>query len=81
MEWEIYNMCLRHKRYGTFWTYPGHGAGEVTASRCYQPAPEQAFENEALGDHASLAEAQAAVAKRIAELDAHAVPEQLEACR
>jgi len=82
MEWEIYSMWLRHEQHGAFWVYPGHGAGYVGASRCYRTAPGQPLVSEELGErHASLADAQAAVAKRIAELDAVAVPELLEACQ
>jgi hypothetical protein len=68
--WAIYNMTLRHPVHGTFWVYPGHGAGNILASHCYLPKGATEAVNNDLGKFATLEAAQAAVARHIAELDA-----------
>lgn len=69
--WSTYCMTFEHPAHGMFWVYPGRGAGYIYASRCYLPAGASNAVSEAIAaDLATLADAQAAVRARIAELDA-----------
>lgn len=69
--WSAYAMTLEHPVHGTFWVYPGRGAGHIYASRCYLPdGAGDAVSEHIAADLDTLADAQAAVTRRIAELDA-----------
>lgn len=86
MQWLVCQWKLLHPKHGTFFVGRLTLAEKYSASRVFDDASQESgLRCEQLGmeydSFASLEDAQAAVERRIAELDAASAPEQLEACR